>query len=232
MTADQFEIADQFLKIIADNDGMINTDQYAPTLTDNGISIKNLFFVKEQLLASDIIRYVDGSDKYRIMFTQKGEKAQKIGLKMFLETEVVIEQYLEKKNRAIPWTQICLDLNISENNKTFILQQVVNSEKFILTEMSRGRLLIKNNKNMIPSKEKLHKDKFEIKANNLHIGDNFGTYNQTLSDNDLIKTTILPISPTLKPKSVIKSWLEIISWVTGIIGGFIALYEFWLKHYF
>lgn len=72
-----------------------------------------------------------------------------------------------------------------------------------------------------------------ITADNLHIGDNYGNYNQSSSrDNALTNPITQAINPTNDTKPPKKSWLEIASWAAGIIATIIALYEFWIKHYF
>lgn len=172
MTSEQYRIADLFLKIIADNGGQINTDQYAPKLSQDGAIHKDFFIVRHQLINFEIIKFVPNSEEYRIMFSTNGRVAQTVGLKMFLEADTVISEYLDNKKSAITWPQICLELDISRDSKDFVLQKIVDSKKFILTEISRDRITIQNNKNTIPSKTATLKAKIEINANNLHMGDN------------------------------------------------------------
>jgi hypothetical protein len=157
MTDEQYLVADKFLKIIADNGGQVNTDQYAPKLSKDGLIHKDFFFITEQLLASDIIRYVDGSEKYRIMFTPiRGVKAQELGLRDFLTAE------------------------------------------------------------------QTKQDKPNIKANNVHIGDNFGNYNQSNSFSSI--PTTINTTPSTDNKSenkpiILRAWLLISenSLISGII---------------
>jgi hypothetical protein len=146
MTTEQYRLADQFLKIIADNGGQVNTDQYAPKLSQDGTIHKDFIFVLNQLLASDIVRYIDGSEKYRIMFTPiRGTKAQQLGLEKFLDME------------------------------------------------------------------QAKQDRQTINANNVHIGDNFGSYNQSSFSSipQTINTSPKADNAENKKSIALKIWLLI-----------------------
>ncbi len=83
MTKEQIKIADDIMKILSNNGGQANTDQYSEMVITNNVTHKDFSFVRERLIQLDIIRYL-GEQKYYIILTEEGEKAERFGLEKYL----------------------------------------------------------------------------------------------------------------------------------------------------
>lgn len=83
MTREHIKIADDIIKILSDNGGQANIDQFSDMLLTKNVTRQDFSVVKERLIQLDIIRYL-GAQKYYIVLTVEGEKAERFGLEKHL----------------------------------------------------------------------------------------------------------------------------------------------------